>query len=525
MLFQHPFQCIQSLDRSTPVTQNLLVTAAGPKLYVWDSATGSQLAVWPEQIESEVNVTQVENSGSRERDDAGSSEPPGKKRKLSPAPSKEGQGGEEIQQSGTEANESKPQGAKLAWSTIPIVTASRDGEHIVAVTAEDKCIRVFKVGARGELSQLSERFMPKRPCAVVLSTDESSILCADKFGDVYSLPLFPSPDFKPPTQKPAQPVQPSQPSASTLTVHTKRNLQALQQQLKRAATITEKPAGPSFELKLLLGHVSMLTDVLSVALRDDSGVSRSYILTADRDEHIRVSRGQPQSHIIQSYCLGHTAFVSKLCIPSWNPAVLVSGGGDDFILVWNWAKGEILQKVPLNSGVAGSNGNAPELAVNGIWAVDFSENESLRQKAVGAVVITLEGVPKFFPFIFSLDGKLIAQSPVDLSGNALAVTSLDRKGTILVSVDNIHEPGSTKEQRKSPESPQQLLQVVSILVEADTLKWTQSENAAVDAVSKQGTFDLPPMEDEKGAKKSGQTLISTLYGIGNLRKWGKGDEE
>ena len=34
------------------------------------------------------------------------------------------------------------------------------------------------------------RVMPKRPCAVALTPDESTLLCADKFGDIYSLPLM-----------------------------------------------------------------------------------------------------------------------------------------------------------------------------------------------------------------------------------------------------------------------------------------------------------------------------------------------
>lgn len=54
-----------------------------------------------------------------------------------------------------------------------------------------------------------------------------------------------------------------------------------------------------FEHKLLLGHVSMLTDIALVVLN-----GRNYIITADRDEHIRISRGIPQSHIIEGFCLG-----------------------------------------------------------------------------------------------------------------------------------------------------------------------------------------------------------------------------
>ncbi|KKZ60208.1 hypothetical protein EMCG_05130 [[Emmonsia] crescens] len=540
MPFQHPFQCIQCLGKWSPEAQSFLVGAAGPRLYVLDGRTGNPLSVWPLNKEPEAMTTHTKNADSHSQGDAGGSEPPEKKRKLSSTAPQEVPSVEETKAHGSKANGSdKTQDSKLAWSTIPIVTASNSGEHIVVVTAEDKCIRVFSVSPSGTLSQLSERCMPKRPCAVVLSTDESTILCGDKFGDVYSLPLFPKEDYKPPPKKSAQLSQPAQPSASTLTVHTKRNLQALEQQLRLGAKISAEKSGPTFELKLLLGHVSMLTDVAYVDLCVDSesAVPHPYIITADRDEHIRVSRGPPQSHIIQSYCLGHTAFVSKICVLPWSTSTLISGGGDDYILVWSWAEGELVQRVPIpidaiiaaskeDPGAAmGEKPSAPEIAVNGICTVSFADDYALRKKAPGAILVTLEGIPKLFPFVFNLDGKVVALNPVHLSGNALGVTSLDNQGNIIVSVDNVHEPGSTKDQRKSSDSPQQLLQVFSVTVDQETFKWTEADSDMVKTINSHGTFELATSEDMKEVKKHAQALTATLYSVGNLRKWGKGDEE
>jgi hypothetical protein len=50
--------------------------------------------------------------------------------------------------------------------------------------------------------------------------------------------------------------------------------------------------------KPIVGHVSMLTDM---TLSNDE----KYIITADRDEHVRVSRF-PNGYNIESYCMGHT---------------------------------------------------------------------------------------------------------------------------------------------------------------------------------------------------------------------------
>ena len=53
--------------------------------------------------------------------------------------------------------------------------------------------------------------------------------------------------------------------------------------------------------ELVLGHTSLLTSFL---LTPDE----RYIITADRDEHIRVS-WYPEGYSIERFCLGHTKYV------------------------------------------------------------------------------------------------------------------------------------------------------------------------------------------------------------------------
>ena len=136
--FQHPFQRIQFLDRRSSGRQDLLVASSGSKIYSYAAESGQRLAIWPQNVE-------------------GSQEPPEKKRRLSNAA-----------EPTSEAN--KPAGkdpekspVSIAWSNIPLLVASSSGEHVVALTAEDKCVRVFAVGEDGALEQLNARYENQYP--------------------------------------------------------------------------------------------------------------------------------------------------------------------------------------------------------------------------------------------------------------------------------------------------------------------------------------------------------------------------
>ncbi|OMH81355.1 tRNA (guanine-N(7)-)-methyltransferase non-catalytic subunit wuho [Zancudomyces culisetae] len=103
--------------------------------------------------------------------------------------------------------------------------------------------------------------------------------------------------------------------------------------------------------EIILGHVSILTDM---AFRNgiqncDVGDSTNseYVVTADRDEKIRISC-YPNAYEIQSYCLGHKEFVTSINIPSINPNIIISGSGDLAIKVWELLTGKELLTVETN---------------------------------------------------------------------------------------------------------------------------------------------------------------------------------
>jgi tRNA (guanine-N(7)-)-methyltransferase subunit TRM82 len=156
-------------------------------------------------------------------------------------------------------------------------------------------------------------------------------------------------------------------------VHSQRNRRALEDQLRqRELNKRETPKeGPKFAHEVLLGHVSMLTCVLTA--RDAQ--NRPYIITGDRDEHIRVSRGMPQTHVIEGYCLGHMSFVNALCNPRARPEVLLSGGGDNELFVWDWLAGKLLSTVDLLARVRAVLPDAAKIAVVKLYAYAI-ENEN-----------------------------------------------------------------------------------------------------------------------------------------------------
>ncbi|XP_072940072.1 tRNA (guanine-N(7)-)-methyltransferase non-catalytic subunit wuho [Epargyreus clarus] len=83
----------------------------------------------------------------------------------------------------------------------------------------------------------------------------------------------------------------------------------------------------------LLGHLSLLLNILQTS-------DGKYIITADRDEKIRVTC-YPKTYIIHSYCLGHKEFVNHLELLPHDERYLISTSGDGTIKFWNYEKGAL----------------------------------------------------------------------------------------------------------------------------------------------------------------------------------------
>ncbi|KAL1351520.1 hypothetical protein HN51_015439 [Arachis hypogaea] len=94
-----------------------------------------------------------------------------------------------------------------------------------------------------------------------------------------------------------------------------------------------------------------------------------FILSADRDSKIRVTNFPKKplngAHEIQSFCLGHTEFVSCLAFVHARECpqgLLVSGSGDSTVRLWDISSGALLDtcEVAAKAGLLESNGEAEE---------------------------------------------------------------------------------------------------------------------------------------------------------------------
>ncbi|OQS04512.1 hypothetical protein THRCLA_03263 [Thraustotheca clavata] len=92
--------------------------------------------------------------------------------------------------------------------------------------------------------------------------------------------------------------------------------------------------------KSLLQHTtSIITDV-------SMSTNGKYLLSADRDEKIRISNF-PATTLVQSYCLGHRQCVRKIAVSVATPSLFVSVGLDDALNLWNIETGALIHSLEL----------------------------------------------------------------------------------------------------------------------------------------------------------------------------------
>lgn len=159
----HPYQCLYYCQRANQSETGILVGASGFHIHTFGAQNGRYLSTWPSL--EEIAQTQPAGEESEKQSELldrksapqGESRRPMKRQKLSLARDESGSSSAEIVVAGDSDNGQRMSPQVPPRSPIIKLAGTSDGQKVVAVTGEDKCIRVFNLAADGTLMQLSER--------------------------------------------------------------------------------------------------------------------------------------------------------------------------------------------------------------------------------------------------------------------------------------------------------------------------------------------------------------------------------
>lgn len=278
MSFKHPFQIVLANKAGT-----VLFTTTQNKLQVFSLVDGSKLGEWVDEIDftEAIKKNVIKEQERQKKLQEAQAQASAEAKDTDSPPKKKAKKEFKVPVPGP--------GAPKIFNYIRNLHLTADEKKLICTTDSDKAAVIFDLdlgdSQQNVLKLVKRQAFPKRPSAISTSNDDANLVLGDKFGDVYTVAL---------------------------------------KQTEQEDINGEKDP--------ILGHVSMLTD-LAMGTHD----GKEYIFTCDRDEHIRVSN-YPQSFVIEHWLFGHEHFVSSLVVPTWNPELLISGGGDDFIFIWDWFK-------------------------------------------------------------------------------------------------------------------------------------------------------------------------------------------
>ena len=158
---RHPFQCLHHSHSQARNIPDILLAALGPYLHSFDVESGLLLATWSanaeqDPVESRKSTFANEIDAKNGSQDDSNLPPPAKRQRTSSVVAESDSSSAEIVVEDDEASRES-----FANAIIKLKT-TRDGNYVVIVTNEDKCLRVIELSTDGALRQLSERFATPR---------------------------------------------------------------------------------------------------------------------------------------------------------------------------------------------------------------------------------------------------------------------------------------------------------------------------------------------------------------------------
>ncbi|XVF80812.1 hypothetical protein PTKIN_Ptkin15bG0105300 [Pterospermum kingtungense] len=131
--------------------------------------------------------------------------------------------------------------------------------------------------------------------------------------------------------------------------------------------VVDLPGVDGNEASLNKKAVPLLAHYCSIITGLEFSPDGRFIVSADRDFKIRVTvfpkKPLDGAHEIQSFCLGHTEFVSCLAFISTSDCLqgfLVSGGGDSTVRLWDIISGSLLDSCEVGAKVGDLKSDATE---------------------------------------------------------------------------------------------------------------------------------------------------------------------
>eukprot|EP01112_Ceratiomyxa_fruticulosa_P018497 TRINITY_DN591_c0_g1_i1.p1 TRINITY_DN591_c0_g1~~TRINITY_DN591_c0_g1_i1.p1 ORF type:complete len:441 (-),score=104.03 TRINITY_DN591_c0_g1_i1:271-1593(-) len=203
---------------------------------------------------------------------------------------------------------------------------SSDGSLLLS-SSDDKTIKVWDNKQRASIVEIS---CPKKPTSAVFANTkgpntgkdrDTIVVFADKFGDVYSFPIF--------VEQEGGGLVPVVSEVKKVDEKAKKGKGKGKGKAKEGDEGDSEDEEDAQGMKPIMGHYSSITSFLITP------GPRSFLITSDRDEKIRVSQF-PAAFIIESFCLGHKEFVTGILTSPSLPNLLVSSGGDGTLRLWDF---------------------------------------------------------------------------------------------------------------------------------------------------------------------------------------------
>ncbi|XP_078430916.1 transducin/WD40 repeat-like superfamily protein isoform X2 [Wolffia australiana] len=154
-----------------------------------------------------------------------------------------------------------------------------------------------------------------------------------------------------------------------------------------------------------------------------------YIASADRDFKIRVTsfpkRPLEEAHEIQSFCLGHTDYVTCLSFissPDSDQPFLLSGSGDSTVRLWDFLSGCQLDtcEIGLKAGLLGLDQEETTAAVTDLCAYPDGS----------LIAVAIWGLKGVALLSYNFADRVLSFSKVVTAGHVFAPTSLGISSTI-----------------------------------------------------------------------------------------------